>query len=142
LLYLSLYLKQNRSEYYRLLSAVRDRGDWEAWTMFFLEGVASAAREATETARALFSLVSRDRHRVLSSARSSVAAARLFELLPRHPVVTVKKVTQLLAMTKPSAGKAVHVLVDSGVLVETSGRGRDRTFAYAEYLGLLRGGTE
>lgn len=46
LLYLSLYLKQNRSAYYELLDHVRRTGDWEAWLMFFLDGV-----KATSTLR-------------------------------------------------------------------------------------------
>ena len=38
LLYLSLYLKTHRAEYYRLLQEVREQGAWEAWLAFFLEG--------------------------------------------------------------------------------------------------------
>src|SRR5262249_39663160 len=36
LLYLSLYFKQRRQQYYDLLQSVRDRGDWETWVEFFL----------------------------------------------------------------------------------------------------------
>src|SRR5689334_12441530 len=46
LMYLSGYLKQHQREYYRLLSAVRADGDWEAWVAFFLEAVEAAATEA------------------------------------------------------------------------------------------------
>ena len=43
LLYLSLYFKQHRPEYYRLLDLVRTEGDWEAWLDFFLEGLEDPA---------------------------------------------------------------------------------------------------
>jgi Fic family protein len=43
LLYLSLYLKTHRADYYRLLQEVRERGAWEAWLEFFLDGVAETA---------------------------------------------------------------------------------------------------
>src|SRR5207245_1026535 len=43
LLYLSLFFKRHRAEYYRLLNAVRLEGDWESWVSFFLEGVAITA---------------------------------------------------------------------------------------------------
>jgi Fic family protein len=69
-------------------------------------------------------------------------AARLFELLPEHPIVSIVGVVELLGTTKPTANKAVTALVDAGVLVETSGRRRDRTFSYAAYLDRLRAGTE
>lgn len=142
LLYLSLYFKRHRDEYYRLLGEVRRSGDWEAWTDFFLEGVAAIADEAVATARDLFALVSADRGRVLSASGVSVVAVRLQELLPVHPVVTIPGIVRLLETTKPTAGKAVQLLESLGVLVETSGKRRDRTFAYVKYLDRLRAGTD
>ena len=142
LLYLSLFFKQHRDEYYRRLSAVRTDGDWEGWTSFFLEAVATIADEATDAARDIFGLVSRDRQKVLEAGSSTVMTARLFEQLPKHPIVTIARVTSLLDTTKPTANKAVTSLVDAGVLVETTGRKRDRTFRYDAYLELLRVGTE
>jgi Fic family protein len=142
LLYLSLFFKRHREEYYRRLDAVRVEGDWEGWLGFFLDGVALIADEAASSARELFGLVAEDRERVLGNARASVAALRLFELLPRHPIVSVALVMKRLATSKPTAGRAVDVLADAGVLVETTGRKRDRSWAYKSYLDLLRVGTE
>ncbi len=142
LLYLSLFFKQNREDYYRLLNAVRLEGDWEGWIRFFLEGVASIAKEATDTARDLFALVSADRARALAAPASSVMAVRLFEALGQHPIVTIARVTELLEITKPTATKAVNTLVDAGILTETSGRRRDRIYSYSAYLDRLRVGTE
>jgi len=142
LLYLSLFFKENREDYYRLLNAVRLEGDWESWIRFFLEGVASIAKEATDTARDLFALINADRARALAAPASSVMAVRLFEALGQHPIVTIARVTELLETTKPTATKAVNTLVDAGILTETSGRRRDRTYSYAAYLDRLRVGTE
>lgn len=142
LLYLSLFFKRHRAEYYRLLSEVRKHGDWEAWTDFFLEGVATIADEAVSTARDVFALVSSDRQRLLAASGASVLAVRLLEQLPVHPVVTIPRIVKLLETTKPTAGKVVQLLERIGVLVETSGKRRDRTFAYRAYLERLRAGTE
>jgi len=71
-----------------------------------------------------------------------VTSLRLFELLPRHPILTVTRAMKLLDASRPTAGKAVGVLEETGVLVETTGRKRDRTFSYAAYLDRLRTGTE
>jgi Fic family protein len=142
LLYLSLFFKRNRMEYYTLLNRVRTEGDWEGWTRYFLEGVASVAEEAVTTARDLFALVDTDRQRVLAAKPSTLTAARLFEQLPRHPIVTIARVTHLLDTSKPTATKAVNALVNSGVLVETTGRKRDRTFTYRAYIERLRVGTD
>ncbi len=142
LLYLSLFFKRHRPEYYRLLNAVRIEGAWEAWVSFFLEGVSTIGDEAADTARDLFVLVNKDRARVLSAPNASVMAARLLDQLPRHPMVTIPAVVELLDATKPTATKAVGVLEELGILRETTGRRRDRTFSYAAYLDRLRAGTE
>ncbi len=142
LLYLSLFFKRHRAGYYRLLGEVRNHGNWEAWTDFFLEGVATIAGEAVATARDVFALVGADRQRVLAASGASVAAVRLLDQLPVHPVVTIPGVVELLETTKPTASKAIQLLERIGVLVETSGKRRDRTFAYRAYLDRLRAGTE
>ena len=142
LLYLSLFFKRHRAEYYRLLGEVRRSGDWEAWTDFFLEGVATIGGEAVAAAREVFALVSADRQRLVAALGASIMAIRLLDLLPVHPIVTIPSVVKLLKTTKPTAGKAVQLLEGLGVLTETSGKQRDRTFAYTAYLEKLRAGTE
>jgi Fic family protein len=121
---------------------VRTEGDWEGWLAYFLEGVAVVADEAVTLIGALFALVARDRQRYLQSPRATVVGARLFEELPRHPVVTIRLVTGICATTKPTATKAVDSLCAAGILVETSGRQRDRVFSYGAYMDLLKVGTE
>ena len=55
---------------------------------------------------------------------------------------TIARAVEILSTTRPTAAKAVNTLVEAGVLVETSGKRRDRTFGYAAYLDLLKAGTE
>jgi Fic family protein len=142
LLYLSLYFKRHRAEYYRLLNAVRTDGDFESWLKYFLGGIAVIADETVTTTQELFALISADRRKSLAGRSSSVAGIRLFELLPSHPIITVAGAVELLKTTKPTAAKAVAGLVEAGILVETTGRRRDRSFSYQAYLNLLRAGTE
>jgi Fic family protein len=142
LLYLSLFFKRHREDYYRRLNAVRVDGAWEGWLGFFLDGVATIADEAVASARELFALVAIDRARVLAYDGMSVVALRLFELLPRHPVLSVASVMKLVDTTKPTAGRAIDLLESAGVLVETTGKKRDRSYVYHAYLDRLRVGTE
>ena len=137
LLYISLYLRQNQDEYYRRLAAVRKTGDWEGWIKFFIEAVVTTADEAVAMIGALFTMVTKDRAKVLSHGTISVAAVRLFEQLPKHPILTVASVIKLLDTTKPTAGRAIDTLVEVGVLAETTGKKRDRTYVYKDYLNCL-----
>jgi Fic family protein len=142
LLYLSLFFKRHREEYYRRLNLVRVEGDWEGWTDFFLDGVATISNEAVASARELFNLVGADRTRLLGAESASVSALRLFEQLPRHPIVTVASAMKLIDASKPTATRAIEALAEVGILVETTGRKRDRSFAYRAYMERLRIGTE
>ena len=142
LLYLSLFFKRHRAEYYRRLNGVRVDGDWEAWLDYFLDGVATIADEAVAAARDLYALVGTDRARLLERPDVSVAALRLFEGLPRSPILTAGTVVNALGVSRPTAGRAIDTLIEAGVLVETTGRRRDRSFAYEGYLQRLREGTE
>lgn len=141
-LYLSLFFKRHRREYYRRLDAVRTEGDWEGWLDFFLDGVATIAEEAITSAREIFSTINLDRARLLTRDPTSVTTLRLFEALPGHPIVTVASTMTLLGISKPTAIRAIETLVSAGVLTETTGKRRDRSFAYAAYVDLLRIGTE
>lgn len=142
LLYLSLFFKRHREEYYRRLNAIRLDGDFEGWTNFFLDGVAAIADEATATARDLFAIVAADRARILADDAASITILRLFEELPRHPVVTIASAMRLIGATKPTAIRAVAALERAGVLRETTGRKRDRHFAYQTYVDRLRIGAD
>ena len=124
------------------MNAIRVDGDWEGWLDFFLDGVTTIADEAVATARDLFALVTADRERVLRQPRVTLPAVQLFERLPRHPMISAPWVVEALKTSKPTAGRAIEALIEVGVLVETTGRKRDRIYAYGDYLEPLREGTE
>lgn len=142
LLYISLFFKRYREEYFRRLNAVRAEGDWEGWTDFFLDGVATIADEATGSARELFALVTADRAKVLAQDTTAVSAVRLFELLPNHPIITVAAAMKLIETSKPTAARAIETLVTAGILVETTGKRRARSYIYKAYIERLQVGTE
>lgn len=141
LLYLSLYFKRNRNEYYRLLGNVRLQGDWESWINFFLVGVAEIANDATLLASHLSQIIKEDREKILADSSTTVFTVRLFELLPTHPIVTMPQVVRLLNTSKPTALKVIATLEKLGILIENTGRKRDRNFEYSDYLGKLKFGT-
>jgi Fic family protein len=139
LLYLSLALRGRQQEYYARLSAVRTDGDWEGWTAFFLECVREAAADGVRVAQELYALIGRDRERLIGHERATVAAIELLDRLPKHPVLTVPRAAEVLRVTAPPARKAIEVLESLGILRETTGKQRDRVYAYHEYLRILTG---
>ena len=137
LMYLSGYLKQHQSEYYRRLSAIRTDGDWEGWVQFFLEAVQNAAGQAERAVVALASLVANDRRRLLAHPKANAVSYRLFELLPTMPRLSVDRVCMAVQTTFPTANAAVKLLEELGILTELTGQKKNRTFSYAAYVLLL-----
>jgi len=137
LLYLSLAFKRHRADYYRFLLEVRTRGNWEGWIEFFLGCARESADDGVNAAKRLFKLLGDDRRLVVGHQATTLTAVRLFDLLPEHPMVTLPSVIGLLETTKPTAGKAIDALCRAGVLRETTGKKRDRIYAYDRYLKVL-----
>ena len=142
LLYLSLYFKQNRAEYYRLLDTVRYDGDWEAWLDFFLEGVHTTATGAVETANRLVALFQEDAARIQGLGRSAPNTLRVFDAFRSRPVASIKDVRRRTGVTAPTAGRAIDALEELNIVEEITGRQRDRIFAYRRYLNILNEGAE
>lgn len=139
-LYLSHFFKLHRSEYYQRLQDVRDKGDWEAWTKFFLRGVRDVAREAASTASKIAS--QREKHRALISSRLSNASAgsafKLIEHMHRSPVVSVQSASDVIGRTYANANQLVRGLEKLGLLEEITGNSRNRRYRYSPYINLFR----
>ncbi len=137
-LYLSIYLKRNRAEYYERLQAVRDAGDWEGWLAFFLRGVAEVSGEARETARRIIAL--REGHRALVTerlGRGAATAHRALESLYAKPIVSVQELAARLTLTKAAANDVVNRLTELELLREITGHKRNRRFRYDPYVALF-----
>lgn len=137
LLYLSLYFKRHRTEYYRLLDQVRTEGDWESWVLFFLEGVQVTASNAVETATNLVGLMNVDARRIREIGRSSSTALRVFDELCRRPITNVTDLSERTGLSFPTVKKAITHLENLGVVTERTGNRRNRVFVYEAYLRLL-----
>ncbi len=142
LLYLSLFFKQHRQEYYDRLDAVRLKADWLGWLRFFLEGVEQTAQQAAGTAGHILRLFADDRHKVERLGRKATSAHHVFELLRQHPVVTIANATARLDMTAPTVRSAIESLEALNIVREITGKQRDRIYLYDQYVKILDEGTE
>jgi Fic family protein len=141
LLYLSLYLKRNRDEYYERLQRTRTHGEWEAWVEFFLNGVIEVAQSAAETTRRLLALVDRDRQRIQSLGRAAATAARLHDLAMKEILFRIPDAADRLETSEVTIGNAARNLESLGIVSEITGRTRNKRFVYMEYLAIIEEGT-
>ena len=135
LLYLSLFLKQHRQEYYRLLDHVRQTADWEAWLAFFLEGVQITMEGALSTAQRLNRTFRDDYERIATGAgRRASSALRVHQALTARVVVSLGEATNQTGLTFPTVLRAMNFLVEHGIAEELTGRSRNRLYSYRDTL--------
>jgi Fic family protein len=141
LLYLSLYLKQNRDDYYDHLQRIRTEGAWEAWLRFFLEGVVEVAESTTSTTGDLVQMIERDRQVIHEFGRGAATAARVHDLASRFVIFRPTSAAEVLGLSAPPVYAAVRRLEQAGILREVTGRQRGKLYVYDEYLMRLNEGT-
>jgi Fic family protein len=143
LLYLSLYLKQHKAEYFAMLERVRKSGDWEAWLSFFLSGVRETAQGAVSTASRLSEMFAADRGRIVTrGGRKAGSALRVHDALKARPISSMSEVSKRTGLSFPAASSGMGELADLGIVRELTGKRRNRVFVYQQYLSVLNEGTE
>ena len=140
-LYISYFLKKNRIEYYDRMSEVRLKGNYEQWIKFFLEAVYESAKDAVETIDKLTALHDKNCAKITNLGRRAKNGMRVFEYLESNPIIEIKKTSQELDIAFNTISSVIKDLINIGVLEQTSTQSRNRTFAYKEYLEILKEGT-
>lgn len=140
LLYLSFYFKKNRMKYYEMLMNVRNKGEWESWLKFFLQGIIEVSQLAVDTAKRILKL--QDYHReIIRNKSNSMHSFGLYDYLLYKPIISVRSVAKELGVTYTTANRLTESFVAIGILSEITKRARNREFVYEEYLNVLSEGT-
>jgi Fic family protein len=142
ILYLSLFFKARRDDYYAHLQSVRDTGDWESWIEFFLEGVCQTADQSVDAAREIIAVFERDRKLIEALGRPAASALRIHRYMQSRPILSAPIAAKALGLTAPTVRKSIDHLAALGIVHELTGKKRDRVFAYRNYLRVLEKGTE
>jgi Fic family protein len=142
MLYLSLYFKQHRDDYYALLDRVRKDGDWEAWLEFFMEGVRETSEGAVSTAQRLIALFQEDRERIQVRGRVAGSALRVHQAMKERPITSIQDACKRAGLSFPAASSGMKLLSELGIIQELTGKQRNRMFGYSQYLTILSEGTE
>lgn len=141
-LYLSLYFKQHREQYYDHLQRVREEGAWEQWLAFFLTGVLETAESGVASATAMFELFAADRQRIEGIGRAAGSVLRVHQHLQKKPITSVPNAASAMGLTTPTVRTALDYLAKLQIVREITGKRRDRLYVYDRYLQLLQAGAE
>jgi len=137
LLYLSLFFRERRQDYYEALQNVRTRGDWEGWLEFYLTGVEEVSREACESAKKLNMMFDRHRGQIQRLGKAAASAVRVHDLLKERGILSLSSAHKELGLSFPTVTSAMRNLEKLGFVREFTGKARGRIFSYAPYLNIL-----
>lgn len=141
-LYLSLFFKNNREEYYRRLSAVRTAGDWEGWLDFFLHGVAETSNQVVQTSQAISALFKADQDKIATLKRAGITARKAHAQLQKTAISNAINMASALNVSVPTARLALNNLKEIGIVKDISGSGKERLYIYTALIDLLEQGAE
>lgn len=137
-LYLSVFLKANRQEYYDRLQAIRDQGDWEGWVAFFLRGVFEVAQQARGVAKKIIEL--RETHWKLIAERFGAQGGKALQIVERlfeSPSIRVNDAKDILNVSYQNANDIIMKMEKHGIIREVTGQFRNRHYLYSPYIGLF-----
>lgn len=137
LLYLSNFIEINRQEYYDRLLAVIQKGDWEGWLMFFLDGVHSQAQDASQRIANLQELRAQYQAQ-FANERTRENLSHLVDYLISAPITSISQAQEALDMGSfTTIQRYIEKLESFGIVREVTGKGRNRIYQADQILKIL-----
>lgn len=115
ILYLSDYIINNKSNYYRLLQEVRTKNKWEDWILYMLEGVEETSHETIAQIKSIQKLFITTQEKIKKEAPKAYDK-ELIEILFEHPYCKTEILTTRLKISRITASKYLKQLEGIGVL--------------------------
>ena len=137
LLYLSNFIESNRQEYYDRLLAVSQQGEWEAWLMFFLDGVHAQADDASQRISRLQELRLNYRAQFVDD-RSREKLEHMIDYLISVPITSISQAQESLEMGSfTTIQRHIEKLESLGIVREVTGKERNRIYRADQILKVL-----
>jgi Fic family protein len=134
-LYLSHYIIQHKSDYYRLLQEVRDKEKWEDWILFMLDGIEKTA-SASVTLIASIKELMQQYKQLIRTNYPKLYSQDLLNNLFKYPYTKIEFLQNDLQISRSTSIRYLDVLVKAGILTKHK-VGRDNFFLNAKLFALL-----
>ena len=120
ILYLSRYITHNKSEYYRLIQAIRVRNtdnskEWEAWIIFMLRGVEKTSSDTISLIHGISQLMDQDKQ-ILRPIFKQSYKHELLNNLFFHPYTKIEYIEKDMMVQRKTATKYLDMIVETGIL--------------------------
>ena len=135
ILYLSRYILQQRSEYYRLLNAVTSEADWQSWILYMLNAVTNTAQWTTDKIEAICKLFEQTRQ-LVQLKLPKIYSHELVQTIFYQPYCRIGNLVEAGIAQRQTASSYLKQLCDIGVLQERNA-GKEKLFINPRLLALI-----
>ncbi len=115
LLYLSAYIIENKTAYYRLLQEVRTKNKWEGWILYMLIGIEQTATKTIGQIKDINHLFTKTQEKIKKGLKKTYNK-ELLEVLFEHPYCKTEYITTRLGISRITATKYLKELESLGIL--------------------------
>jgi len=137
ILYLSRYIIQNKSGYYRLLQAVRETDEWEDWIVYILNGIEQTAEETLQLIKRIHEAIDQMTSEI-RAALPKIYSMELIDLLFYEFYTKTQYIQTGLGVSRKTAANYLQALEDSGFL-SSQKIGKERIYQNKRLFDLVRG---
>ncbi|NPU90455.1 MAG: Fic family protein [Gammaproteobacteria bacterium] len=135
ILYLSRFIMQNRTDYYRLLISVKREENWQAWVLYMLRAVEQTARWTTDKIAAVRELIAHTTDYVKQQL-PKIYSHELVDMIFQQPYCRIQNLVDANIAKRQTASTYLKRLCDIGVLVEIA-LGKEKLFMHSKLIELL-----
>lgn len=134
LLYLSGYFEEHQNTYYDLLLSVSQKGNWENWLLFLLEGIHQQANKSIQIIQELTEL-KRTYYMLVESERTSQRLIEVIDYLFGQPITSINQIVDNTSLGNyNAANRQMKKLLELRIVREITGSARNRLFSATEIM--------
>ena len=136
ILYLSRYILEHRSEYYRLLTQVTEHQDWNTWISYILDAIENTSIWTLNRIQTIIKFMEHTDDYLKKTLKPSYYKGMLMELLFTYPYCRSINLQKLGIKSPITSRKYLRKLVNLKILTEEK-QGKEILFIHKKYLNLL-----
>ncbi|MGM0509209.1 MAG: Fic family protein [Fusobacteriota bacterium] len=136
-LYLSDYLEKFRSEYYMRLTKTRVEDDIVQWIKFFLRGIIKTAQITKNNFVEIIKLKEKLEEEAKKFGSRSEKIDNVINEFYERPIMTIKDIVETTGVPDSTSRKLVKDMIESGILKEITGYGRNKKYVLYRYLNIF-----
>ena len=136
ILYLSSYINENKSEYYRLLNNVNKSDEWEAYILYMLKAIESISNRTISKINRINKLLS-ETIKLAQNKEPKIYRKELIELLFEQPYSKIEFVVEKLNVERKAASRYLKKLESIGI-VRSQKVGRESIFVNEKLIEVLK----